>query len=276
MAVAVLSYNHPEITSKCIESALKFDYPIYVIHNGSEKRWIKQLQEKFPQCQHLILEQNKGYSGGVNFGLSQLYKNFEWVILLTNDSEIQNLPRIPKHPSFVAPQILIKKTKLRDSLGGAFYPEIARIYHCKSVQEFQSTAKRYIPGTAFLLHREVFESAGHFDESLDTFWEDVDFSQRVEALNYRLTVDDKWLVEHTRGKTTRKYRHYTLYLFQRNRKIVSKRYCPEHLKALLYIRLMISWSETFLSLVARGRFQDIKLLYQAITYKEPKEVDEIF
>jgi uncharacterized protein (DUF433 family) len=48
--VAILSYNHPELTQKTIESCLAFEpsLPVTLLHNGSEGRWIEKLKKQFP------------------------------------------------------------------------------------------------------------------------------------------------------------------------------------------------------------------------------------
>jgi GT2 family glycosyltransferase len=56
--IGVLSYNHPELTSQTLKSILKLELApenICLCHNGSEARWVLQLQKDFPQIEHLIL-----------------------------------------------------------------------------------------------------------------------------------------------------------------------------------------------------------------------------
>ena len=260
----VLSFNHPDLTARTVNSALKLHENVYLVHNGSEKRLSESLKNQFKNVTHLTLEKNRGYSGGVNFGLTQALQKSDWVILLTNDCTIQNLPEIPDAPAFVAPHILIKKTSRTDSLGGTFTPHLGQILHCKTLSDFLKAKNKYIPGSAFLIHGKVFDQTGPFDEALGTYWEDVDFSQRALLQKQRLAVDTKWLVEHGRGKTCHKDRHYTLYLFQRNRKRVSNKYTDFIYKPILFINLWITWIKLSARLIFSSRTHDLRLLLRAI------------
>ncbi len=263
-AIVVLSYNHPELTARAVNSALKLHENVYLVHNGSEKKFSDSLKSQFTNITHLYLEKNLGYSGGVNFGLRCALQNSAWAILLTNDCVMQNLPKIPLLPALIGPHILIQKSLRTDSLGGIFNPPIGRISHCKSLTDFANAKFKYIPGSAFLIHRKIFQDTGPFDEALGTYWEDVDFSQRVQQNGHPLQVDPEWRIEHGRGKTCHKHRHYTLYLFQRNRKRISKKYTEFIYKPILFINLWMTWIKLSLRLVFNSRFQDLRLLLRAI------------
>ena len=52
-----------------------------------------------------------------------------------------------------------------------------------------------------------------FDESLGTYWEDVDFSCRARRAGFRLQVQENWRVQHKIRKTCGNDPHYTLLAF---------------------------------------------------------------
>lgn len=235
--ILILSYNHPEITARAIQSALKFvsSEIIFLIHNGSETRHQLKLQNDFPSLNHLILDTNKGYSGGVNFGLKQVFSfGYDWAFLLTNDCQLIKL-NTPSNdsitflnPSFIAPMIWRRKIGIADSLAGRFNPNKAHIYHLRSEEDFRKNNQfefNYIPGSAFWIHRKIFELTGALDESLGTYWEDVDYSVRVLKSGGLLNFDIKTELLHQVGKTNHKDPFYTSYLFLRNKAVVSRRYC---------------------------------------------------
>lgn len=175
-----------------------------------------------------------------------------------------NLPELPQNPKMVAPRIELRKTGRVDSLGGTFDPARARLLHCQSELEFHKPKLRhYIPGTAFLIHRDLFKLVGGFDETLGTYWEDVDFSQRVQAHGMELSLDPLWRIQHQVGKTCRPLAEYSLYYFQRNRKRISLRYSPRWRRPSLRIHLMLSWVTLGLRLMRQGRSRDLKWLLKA-------------
>jgi GT2 family glycosyltransferase len=226
-AVGILSFNHPLITARCVRSVLKLIAPtkITLFHHGTLIQHRETLMSEFPQVNHLVTEENKGFSGGSNTLLHHLFKKHEWVYFLTNDTEVLNLGDLPGKPGFYAPLIWRRKIGVMDSIGAGFIPREQKLYHLKNIEAWESDPSlRYIPGTAFLLHRNVWEKVGEFDESLHTYWEDVDFSMRVLKTGELMKPHLKFELVHAIGKTCHKDPFYTRELFQRNKAIISERY----------------------------------------------------
>lgn len=224
MAISLLSYNHPELTARAVRSVLPH-HPsqlVHLIHNGSREECVTSLKEQFPQIKHFILPSNKGYTGGVNFCLESAFEFAEWAFLITNDCELEQIGSPPSFPALVAPRIEIRKTGRVDSLGGALNLQTGRLSHCRTLIEWENETHRYIPGTAFLVHQKLFKQIGRFDERLHTYWEDVDFSRRAEESGFQLLVDPSFVLRHGVGKTCHKDPHYTTYLYQRNRRFISR------------------------------------------------------
>jgi GT2 family glycosyltransferase len=101
------------------------------------------------------------------------------------------------------------------------------IQYLKTKEEFLNLPSGhlpYVPGTAFLIHREIFKHTGDLDESLHTYWEDVDYSQRVRLGGLKMDLNLNFELIHKVGKTCHKDPFYTNHLFKRNRDIVSQRY----------------------------------------------------
>ena len=127
IALIVLSYNHPEITAKALRSSLLFFHSqsILVVHNGSLPKNYQQIQNEFPFLQHLILEDNRGYSGGANAGIQWMIEktSFAWFFFLTNDCEIISFDIKTENlkPCLLAPLIFFRSGKKVDSYGGSIH-----------------------------------------------------------------------------------------------------------------------------------------------------------
>lgn len=264
MKLVVLSYNHPELTARTLVSArtLVPDSDILLVHNGSLSQHQKRLQTDFPEIEHLVLTQNRHYSGGANAGLKKAFETTDWVLFLTNDCQLLSLQIPDEAPSLIAPLIFARKQNRIDSLGGSFNVHKAHLAHCKSKEEFQNCKHPYVPGTAFWIHREIFEKTKGFDESLQTYWEDVDLSLRAQAFGFPLQTDTNTQVLHAIGKTCHKDTHYTTYLYQRNRKRISLKYASQKLS--VYGSLWKSWIVTGTKLAQKKQWEKLKLLSQAI------------
>lgn len=245
---------------------------IFLVHNGSIAQHIKRLEEQFPHIKHLILNPNRGYSGGLNHGLTEAFKNFDWALVLTNDSQLVNLPLIPVKAVIVAPIVYRRNTKHVDSAGGLFFPSQAKLWHCKTPEQFReaslsSNCKQYIPGTAFLLHKKVFENVGPLKEEFCIYWDDVEWSQRIKEEGFSLSLDENWTVTHGLSKTSQSNPLYSLYYFQRNRKIVSWQYCPRHKKIILCFTLLKVWIKLAMRYLQQRNYENLSYLWQVITHQ---------
>lgn len=238
LAIVILSYNHSQLTTECVDSVLQLttEIPLFLIHNGTDKKQKEYLYKKFTSSQviHLDIAVNKGFSGGANHGLTAALKAYNWVLFLTNDTLLKELPK-PDYFNKLqsgqyAPLILVKRNQKVDSLGGAINPNKGHLYHIKSQEDFQKikTAQKneyvYIPGTAFVIDQKTFFTSKGFDEKLGTYWEDVDYSLYLQKNNHHLGVLPEVIIEHKIGKTCHKDSYYTTYLFHRNRMVISWKY----------------------------------------------------
>ncbi len=270
-AIVVLSFNHPDLTSKTVDSVLlkkDISIPVYLIHNGSDPKNVSLLQIKYPSVKHLILTVNKGYSGGANFGLSEIFKIEKNILFLTNDTEVLNLSdEFPPALDFFSITILKRNSSLVDSVLGTINLSSGRLQHLKSrsqIVNFENNIRPYIPGTAFGITKNAFSQVSGFDESLHTYWEDVEFSLRAfKTANLNCGYCDSFSVKHKIGKTCHKHRFYTLYLFQRNRRWIMKKFGLSKRKFLLYYCYDMT-KLLFKILKAKNRRTHLLLFWKAI------------
>lgn len=246
MIVAVLSYNHPEHTSRAVNSvrALVPDASILLVHNGSRAEVESRLRREFTGIHHVTVHENHGFSQGANIALRECFaRDTDWVLFVTNDCELSAIGAMPPRPGLYAPLIFRRSRNKIDSIGGGFRPLTGRLRHEREVTSSRLGWKFYVPGTAFLIHRDTWRSLWRapyeiYDESLHTYWEDVDLSMRAHALKLTMGVWPEFQFVHKVGKTCHKDPFYTRYLFQRNRAIVSRRYTSKWLRPVQ--RLFVS------------------------------------
>lgn len=226
LRAVILSYNHPHVTAQCVESALRLNLPVHLVHNGSEPRHVRFLKESYPTVDHIVLPNNKGFSGGANVGIREALKHSSWILFLTNDCQLIQQPSLPSQAGIYGPHLLRKDKTRTESVGGRLDLQTGRLHHVKNLSEWRRS-KRFLPyvsGHAFLIHRQPFEMLNGFDESLHTYWEDVDFSARLQATQGHVGYLEDFVVSHSGGKTCRKDRTYSGYFYRRNCRIVVGRY----------------------------------------------------
>jgi GT2 family glycosyltransferase len=229
----VLSYNHPNLTRRSVIAALQaFPNNTTLIHNGSHRSNINILMQEFPQIMHAEIPKNIGYSGGANFGIKSCHA--DWILLLTNDCDLKQFSidwSLLDENTVYIPSIYFRDMKRVDSFGGSVNLKTGKLLHCKTQNHFQSLFLNhdgmefpYVPGSAFLVSKKLFAESGGFDEALFTYWEDVDWSLRMYSMGYKLRLHPGIVVEHGGGKTCRKDPMYTNFYFQRNKRIVCRRW----------------------------------------------------
>jgi len=88
-----LNYNQNEYTLKCIESILKSSYEefkIILVDNGSTHKNFEILRKSLPKDNRLNLyrvNENRGYVGGINYGLKEGNKlDPDYFLILNNDT----------------------------------------------------------------------------------------------------------------------------------------------------------------------------------------------
>lgn len=93
VSVITLNYNQNNYTIKCVKSILKsksIELKITLIDNGSTDENYENLLKRLPKDSRLKLYRlinNRGYVGGINFGLNESKKiNASYVLILNNDT----------------------------------------------------------------------------------------------------------------------------------------------------------------------------------------------
>lgn len=235
--VVLLSYNHPDLTARALNSILKKfkSDEVILVHNGSSPENVRRLLFEFADVEHLVLRQNLGFSGGANVGLERAFERSSWCFFVTNDCELESFElQRPLSAGLYAPRIFRRQTGVIDSIGGAVDLTSGHLQHFREIHPGMdphqsskpqtSTETVYAPGTAFLIHRLVFESLRGFDISLGTYWEDVDLALRAHERGWPVQAVASIVLRHGIGKTCHKDPYYTSYLFHRNRGRVCRRH----------------------------------------------------
>lgn len=264
--ILVLSFNKPELTARSLRSALRHSENVFLVHNGSLQKHVETLKTQFREVSHLELTTNRGFSGGMNFGLTHVLQSSPWAFALTNDCELLTSLSVPKSGSaqLIAPLIWSRKRGRIDSSLGIVNFKTASLRHHRGLgrpPELRHFEKIYTPGSAFLIHRDLFLKTSGFDEGLGTYWEDVDLSLRLSS--EEMAADNSIEVLHGVGKTCHQDPHYTTYQFQRNRLRVLRRHCPPGQRVRLEFSLLTNQSLLALRFLRKRKFPQLRLLLKA-------------
>jgi GT2 family glycosyltransferase len=95
VVIITLNYNQNDYTITCVESILKSDYPnfqLLLVENGSTEENQQEIVKRLPDDERILFRQlnpNRGYVGGVNYGLEEGSKlDADYFLIMNNDTII--------------------------------------------------------------------------------------------------------------------------------------------------------------------------------------------
>ena len=174
----------------------------------------------------LHLGENVGFAKAANLGLAACARA---LILLLND-DTAPLPGFidalraaaAARPGLYQPRILLSDGSGRlDNTGHGLFPDG---FNWARGREDHDSAAYDLPGevgacsgAALLVHRDVLDAIGPFDEDLEAFGEDVDLSLRARRRGFPLIYVPEARIVHDLGATYGRYTPRKVFLVERNR-----------------------------------------------------------
>ncbi len=190
----------------------KSNYEIIVVNNDISVD-LKKRHRIFSKGITIInSKENLGYGGGNNLGVK--YAKGRYLLILNPDTEIENnsienlynFIKNNKGVGAVAPNLLDEKGKIYAQLGSRYltplrgifalsfinrlFPNnyISKSYYLYNLPPDEIREADAIPGSAFLIRKDVFEKAGRFDENIFLYFEENDLGRRIRHLGYKLYI----------------------------------------------------------------------------------------
>jgi glycosyltransferase involved in cell wall biosynthesis len=189
VSVIIPTFNRLEYLPRSLGSVLAQsydDYELIVVDDGSTDQTIDAIQQDYPSV-NLIVQQNKGVSAARNAGIQEA--SGEWIALLDSDDEWLpeklnlQMKALESHPEYRSCHT--EEIWIRDG---------HRVNPIKKYAKFGGQIfKRCLPlciisPSSVVLHRELLQEVGGFDETLDVC-EDYDLWLRVTAREPVLFLD---------------------------------------------------------------------------------------
>jgi hypothetical protein len=184
----VLSYHGVEDTIECLASIYR-DKPeradVLVVDNASGPGTVASLRGAFPTLEIMALDENRGWAGGNNAGITlALQRGYGLICLMNNDLSVN-------------PGALARLINAAGRLGPCMLHPTIYDYHAPDIAQHDTSRwdealadhpdivpMTYAYGACLMVHAELFRHVGLFDERFFLQLEESDFYARAIKLGY--------------------------------------------------------------------------------------------
>jgi len=231
VSIIIVNYKVKKELFACLSSILnskpKVSYELIVVDNDEQKIIEKDLRKKFPSVIYIKNPRNNGYGGGNNLGAAiaegnnLFFLNPDTVVKKGAIDELVRFINNDKKIGIVAPLLLkptgqaypLQGTKELTPIRGIFalsfinkiFPNnrYSKRFWIKDWDKHSDKEVDVVPGTAFLIRRNIFEKAGKFDENFFLYFEEFDLCKRVKELGYKIFINHSAQVVHIWESSTK-------------------------------------------------------------------------
>ena len=189
----------------------------------------------------LELGENPGFAGAANRGIERC--SGVGVLLLNDDTRpcagfLEFAREALEEPGIYQPRILLADGSGRlDNTGHGLFPDGFNWALGREDMDGEAYDEAgevgAVSGAAMIVHREVFDAVGLFDEAFNAFGEDVDLSLRARRRGYPLRYLPEARIEHHLGASYGRYGARKVFLIERNRVRAAVRSMPMSLVATM-------------------------------------------
>ena len=287
IAIIIINWNTYQLTYNCLKSLELCTYKnktIFFVDNGSNDGSGDKIALEFPEINCINNQKNEGFTGANNKALKVILKqNFDYVLLLNNDTEVKPdflslmQTSMDSDNNLAATQPLILDFPNKNTIwnaGGSFntFFGLSKTRYKGMMYKPNlkiDTLTEWISGCCILVKIAVVKEVGLLDNRFFAYFEDVDWSIRMTNLGYKLGVVPKSIIyHHSSGSTKRNnttnegnLSPYAHYLNVRNHIYLIKKhnFLFNSLGSWIYQIIKITSYSTYF--ILRGRFSKFKIVW---------------
>lgn len=252
VSIVIVHYKVERELLMCIDSIIKSRpkviYEIIIVDNDEKKTIEKNFKNKFPGVIYIKSSNNIGFGAGNNLGVKNSRGDF--LFFLNPDTEIFSgaidrlVDFIKKNTdaAIVAPLFLDKNNKPYPLQGSKKLTVLRGIFTLSFLHKLlpnNRIAKEYllsdwnktdikevdvVPGTGFVIRRDIFREIGGFDENFFLYFEEFDLCNRVKKLGYKIYIVPEAKVKHLWEVSTKRAGFDIKKIFQKSRFYYFKKY----------------------------------------------------
>lgn len=254
VSIIIVNYYTKIELFACIKSIIlsapKSSYEIVVVDNDEQKTIKEDLKKNYPKVIY-VPNENKGFGEGSNKGATYakgkylFFLNPDTVLLNNTIDILLNYLKNKDNSSVVAPLLFDERKKPYPLQGIRKLTPLRAIFSLTFINKLfprNKIAKEYwnidwnkketkevdsVPGTAFMISKQLFKKIGGFDEKFFLFFEEFDLCRRVQEFGFKLYIIPQAKVMHIWGISTKNisnidkiFEKSRLYYFKKNYGII--------------------------------------------------------
>ncbi|WP_227787891.1 glycosyltransferase family 2 protein [Hymenobacter sp. BT770] len=241
VSIISINYNQALVTCAMVASLLRATYPrieIIVVDNASPSDNPDVITERYPQVKLIKSDQNLGFAGGNNRGLTEA--RGEYLLFLNNDTEVapgflEPLVQLFEHTptaGIASPKILFYHTDNLIQYAGSrgINPWTGRsitvgYLEADRGQYNYSHPTQLADGAAMMVPRRVLEAVGPMPEAYFLYYEELDWCETIKRAGYSCHYVAESTVHHKESVSVGKFSVLKTYYMNRNRLLFIRRNC---------------------------------------------------
>lgn len=228
VSLIIPSYNGKSLAIKLLESLKKTTYKNYevvFVDNGSIDGTYEYVKKHYPYVKSLKIEKNRGFTGGMNFGIK--HSKGDYIVVMNNDMEFD--------PKWLSELVKVAESDKTIGIVGSGYTEknidFVRLGYVESgnvllnFKPVDIPKKKYrnlpdlmkVDNTFGLTRKKLLNKIGLFDEKFFIYWEEVDLCYRAKKAGYKIVAATKSIVFHGGSQTMKKYSYLKRFHYDKNK-----------------------------------------------------------
>ena len=290
IAIIIINWNTYQLTFNCLKSLEACTYKnktIFFVDNGSKDGSGDKIALEFPEISYIKNDKNEGFTGANNKALKVILKqNFDYVLLLNNDTEVKpNFLSIleasmDSDKNLAATQPLVLDFPNKNTIwnaGGSFntFFGLSKTRYKGLIYKPKlkiDTFTEWISGCCILVNIGVVKKVGLLDNRFFAYFEDVDWSIRMTNQGYKLGVVPKSIIYHHTSGSTKKNNTsnegnlspYAHYLNVRNHIYLIKKHTSFFNNIGSWIYQILKITSYSIYFIFRGRFGKFKMVWRGV------------
>lgn len=222
ISIVIVNYKSWLHLASCLDSLAfhsdSFNHEIVVVDNHSNDGKLAEFSKVYPDVVFVENTGNNGFANGCNLGASKskgrylLFLNPDTV---GNENAIKSLWQFAKQNPHVGITSCLQEKKqggyepynrqfLRlSTLFGLFRAVRRLLVRSEALEDENMVYTDWVSGSLVCISRQWFEQVGGWNEDYWMYYEDMDLSKRVRALNGKVVVLKNAAIQHSHGGASR-------------------------------------------------------------------------